>query len=286
VPGNIAQTQQLGSKPAEPIMTDPVINPVALKAPEAKAPATLPAEAVKPVSDSLPAQPKSLEELGHAFKVLREGMQTKDGKAFNLFETGEVPENAFVEHDSSLQPTPGLGFSVQAMPETTQGKADKEAYAWASDAKEIYVGWGFGGRWAPMALFGQSRHVYYSVQKTRLLYVDYNFFKFTKARWESDDIILKFGGKYITWVLSEPRGRFPYNGREAFWEANRFGYTYHNRTRATIKAICISPLIVGPKWIFMDGVDKPTMVVDAADGEVKWDGLLLDILRLLFTFNP
>ncbi|MBM3268489.1 MAG: hypothetical protein FJZ01_12640 [Candidatus Sericytochromatia bacterium] len=260
--------------PTEPVLADPVINPVAAK------PATAPA-----LQPALPAQPGNPQELGEAFKALRDGMTTKDGKPFNLFDMGEVPANAVIEKDASLA-APGLGFSVQAMPEGTQGKADKEAFKWASDAKEIYVGWGYAGRVAPLAFFGQSRHVYYSVEKSRLLYIDYNFFSFTKARWESDDIVLKLGGKYITWLLSEPRGRFPYNGREAFWEATKYGYSYHNRPKATIKAICISPLIIGPKWVFFDAVDKPIIIVDAADGEVRWDGWLIDILRLLFTFNP
>ncbi len=262
--------------PKEPVLADPVINPVAAR------PAIVPA-----LESKTPAQPKTPAELGEAFKALREGVQTKDGKPFDLFATGEVPPDAVVEHDATLQEdTPAVGFTVQAMPESTQGKADKEAFKWAGDAKEIYVGWGYAGRVAPLAFFGQSRHVYYSVEKARLLYIDYNFFSMTKARWESDDIVLKLGGKYITWLLSEPRGRFPYNGREAFWEATKYGYSYHNRPRATIKAICISPLIIGPKWVFFDAVDKPAIIVDAADGEVRWDGWLLEILRLLFTFNP
>lgn len=258
-----------------PVVGDPVISPVAV---------TAPAPAARPAAE--PTVPQTPEQLGEVFQTLRDGARTPDGKAFNLFDMGEVPAHAVVEKDSSLQPTPGLGFSVQAMPETTQFKADKEAYQWASDAKQIYVGWGYAGRWAPLSIFGQSRHVYYSVDKKRLLYVDYNFFRFTKSRWESDDIILKYAGKYITWVLSEPRGRYPYNGREAFGEAMKYGYSYQNRPRATIKGILISPLLIGPKWIFFDGVDRPALFVDAADGQVTTDGWVLEILRLLFTFNP
>lgn len=273
----LSGTSQQASKP---VMGDPVITPVAVTAP-----APVPKTEARPAVTE-PAAPKTLEELGEAFKTIREGARTADDKAFNLFDMGEVPDNAVVENDASLQPTPGLGFGVQAMPETTQDKADKEAYKWASDAKQIYVGWGYAGRWAPLSMFGQSRHVYYSVDKKRLLYVDYNFFRFTKARWESDDIILKYAGKYITWVLSEPRGRYPYNGREAFGQASKYGYSYQNRPRATIKATLISPLIIGPKWIFFDGVDRPALIVDAADGQVTTDGWVLDILKILFTFNP
>ncbi len=273
-----AASSQQASKP---VMGDSVITPVAVAAPDPE---------IKPVAQAgadgiMAGTPKTPEELGQAFKVMRDGMKGTDGKAFDLFNM-EVPANAVTENDPSLQPTPGLGFDVQAMPETTQDKADKEAYKWASDAKQIYVGWGYSGRWAPLSMFGLSRHVYYSVDKKRLLYVDYNFFRFTKARWESDDIVLKYAGKYITWVLSEPRGRYPYNGREAFNQATKYGYSYQNRPRATIKATLISPLIIGPKWIFFDGVDRPCLIVDAADGQVTTDGWVLDILKILFTFNP
>lgn len=252
------------------IVGDAVLSPVAGKAPVAEA--------------KTPAAPTSLAEMGQAFKIIREGMVSKSGKAFDPFEVGEVPAHAITVPDESLKPSTGYG--VQAQPETTQDKADKEALKWAGDAKQIYVGWGFAGRWAPLAMFGQSRHVYYSVDKTRLLYLDYNFFRFTKSRWESDDIILKFAGKYISWVLTEPRGRYPYNGLDAFNQASKYGYAYQNRPKATIKAICIHPIFVGPKWVFFDSIGRPAMVVDAATGETTWDGLLLDILKLLFTFNP
>lgn len=267
-----------------PQVTDAVILPVALT--DTTLNHTQLAEE-NSASDAMPmAKPTKIEELPEAFRLLRDGFKNNQGEPFNLFDLGDAPAHAVIEPEPSLSPTPGIGFSVQAMPEKTQGKADNEAFKWAADARQIYVGWGFSGRWAPLSSFGQSRHVYYSITKKRLLYVDYSFLHFTRARWESDDIILKIGGKYLTWILTEPRGRYPYNGREAFNEAARWGYVYENRPRAIIKGIAIHPILIGPKWVFFDASDRPSMTVDAADGEVRWDGYLLDILRLLFMINP
>ena len=235
-----------------------------------------------------PLVPHSAADTQQALRILASGLKTADGKPFNLFDTSNPPADAVTTPDPALSAaqTGASGYSTQAMPETTQAEADATAYAWAPDAQQIWVGWGYWGRWAPLSIFGQARHVYYSDSKQRLLYLDYDFFRLEKSEWQSDNIVMKFAGKYITDVLDDARGSFPYDGYDAFNEARQAGYDYSSRTNADIKAICIEPIFIGPKWIFFDETNRPAMIVDANTGEVSDSGLLWDIIQAVSYLSP
>ncbi|MEB3205312.1 MAG: hypothetical protein VKP57_11515 [Candidatus Sericytochromatia bacterium] len=260
----LALSMDLQASPAksdEKTLMDPVLRPIAAN----------------------PGQGRE-QELRSAFDAFAASARQAFGADKPLLDLDEVPAGATVsdlDTEGSLLP----GFSVQAKPETTQARADREAYAWAYDAKMLYVGWGFAGRSSLWQFFGQSRHVYYSASKQRLLYLDYNFFRMKKSVWQSRDIVLEYGGKVISFFLNEPRGEFPFNGREAYNQATRMGYSYGNRTYATIKGVCIQPLLVGPNWFYMDVTGKPTVMVDAVTGESRMSHWLMDVVKIIFSIS-
>ncbi|MBM3259413.1 MAG: hypothetical protein FJY99_06680 [Candidatus Sericytochromatia bacterium] len=280
----------LSAAPAPTVRTSSV-NPAApelalsmdLQAPSAKADEkTLMDPVIRPIAITPDQGPE--QELRSAFDAFAGSARQAFGADKPLLDLDEVPAGATVsdlDSEGSLLP----GFSVQAKPETTQARADREAYAWAYDAKMLYVGWGFSGRSSLWQFLGQSRHVYYSASKQRLLYLDYNFFRMKKSVWQSRDIVLEYGGKIISFFLNEPRGEFPFNGREAYNEATRMGYSYGNRTYATIKGVCLQPLLVGPSWFYMDVTGKPTVMVDAVTGESRMSHWLMDVVKIIFSIS-
>ncbi len=254
----------------------------------AKSVTTAPAGGLTSQPAAGPFVPRSAADMQQALRTLTGGLETADGKPFNLFDTANPPADAVTTPDPALSAAPSgaSGYSTQALPETTQSQADAAAYAWAPDAQQIWVGWGYWGRWAPLSIFGQARHVYYSESKQRLLYLDYDFFRLQKSEWQSDNIVMKFAGKYITDVLDDARGSFPYDGYDAFNEARQSGYDYSSRTTADIKAICIEPIFLGPQWIFFNEMNRPAMIVDANTGEVSDSGLLWDIIQAVSYLSP
>ncbi|MEB3237181.1 MAG: hypothetical protein VKO64_06115 [Candidatus Sericytochromatia bacterium] len=268
------------------------VRPSAPSAPELALSLDLGASATKddgknimdPVIRPIAVAPTPEQELRSAADAFAGAARKAFGPGKALLDLDEVPADATVsdlDTEGSLLP----GFSVQAKPETTQARADREAYAWAYDAKMLYVGWGFAGRSSIWQFFGQSRHVYYSPSKQRLLYLDYNFFRMKKSMWQSRDIVLEYGGKVISFFLNEPRGEFPFNGREAYNQATRMGYSYGNRSYATIKGVCIQPLLIGPNWFYMDVTGKPTVMVDAVTGESRMSHWLMDVVRIIFSIS-
>lgn len=242
-------------------LTDPVIRPIAFKA------VSSPETDFKAAMQAFAGQAR--ESFGD------------DQPLLSLDEVPAYATSSNLEAETSFLP----GFTPQAKPETTQARADKEAYAWASDAKMIYVGWGFAGRSSLWKFLGQSRHVYYSPSQRRLLYLDYNFFRMKKSAWQSRDIALEYGGKVISAILNEPRGEFPFNGREAYDQATKMGYVYGNRTYATIKGVCLQPLLIGPQWFFMDVAGKPTVMVDAVTGQTRMNHWLMEVVKLIFSIS-
>lgn len=168
------------------------------------------------------------------------------------------------------------GFGVQTTPEKTQMKADEAARQWAPDAKQLWLGWGY----KTISWFGNSRHVYYSAQKKRMLTIDYGFWGNRRGQYETTGLIVQYAGKLISTFLQEPRDIYPVSGREAF---NRARYhAYVNQTRGTIKVLMLNPYIVGPQWVFLDERNKPSVVVDANTGEVTSGGLIIELLGYLF----
>lgn len=167
-------------------------------------------------------------------------------------------------------------YGVQTSPEKTQMKADQAAREWAPDAKQLWLGWGF----KTLSWFGNSRHVYYSAQKKRMLTIDYGFWGNRRGQYETTGLIVQYAGKLIATFLQEPRDIYPVSGREAYNRARSQAYT--NATRGTVKVLLLNPYIVGPQWVFLDERNKPSVVVDANTGEVTSGGLLIELLGYLF----
>lgn len=167
-------------------------------------------------------------------------------------------------------------FGVQTTPEKTQAKADELAHAWASDSKQLWLAWGF----KTVSLFGNSRHVYYSACKKRMLTIDFGFWGTKRAQYETTGLTVQYAGKLISALLKEPRDIYPVSGREAYNRVRNQAYT--NPTRGTMKVILIQPYIVGPQWVFLDERNKPSVCVDANTGEVTSGGILLELLGYLF----
>lgn len=168
------------------------------------------------------------------------------------------------------------GFGTQATPESTQAKAVQTALQWASDAEQIYLGWGF--KW--LTFVGHSRHTFWSQSKKKMLTLDYGFFGTQKAIYETENLAMKYGGIIIRQLLREPSDRHAFNGKEAFRRAKNAGL--EAPTNAPIKAILIDVYFVGPTWIFFDYRNQPAMLVDANDGRTISDSRILDILKYLF----
>ena len=167
-------------------------------------------------------------------------------------------------------------YGVMATPDSTQPKALKTAQEWASDAEQLYLGWGF--KW--LTVVGHSRHVFWSPKKKKLLTLDYGFWGTLKDRFESENLAMTYGGALIRQLLREPSDRYDFNGKEAFQRAKKAGL--QAPAQGAIKAILLDVYFLGPVWIFFDYRNQPAMLVDANDGKVISDSRILDILKYLF----
>lgn len=168
------------------------------------------------------------------------------------------------------------GYGIMATPESTQLKAVTHARTWASDAEQLYLGWGF--KW--MTFVGHSRHVFWSARKKKLLTLDYGYWGSLKHEFETESRAMTYGGALVRQLLREPRDVYAFNGKEAFQRAKKAGL--EAPAQGAIKAILLDAYIVGPVWVFFDYRNQPAMLVDANDGNVISDSRILDILKYLF----
>ncbi len=168
------------------------------------------------------------------------------------------------------------GYGVMATPDSTQAKAVTHAKTWASDAEQLYLGWGF--KW--MTFVGHSRHVFWSPTKKKLLTLDYGFWGSLKDQYESESLAMTYGGSLVRQLLREPSDTHAFNGKDAFQRAKKAGL--QAPAQGAIKAILLDAYFVGPVWIFFDYRNEPAMLVDANDGRVISDSHILDILKYLF----
>lgn len=167
------------------------------------------------------------------------------------------------------------GYAVQTTPQRTQEAADRLARAWSSDAKQLWLAWGF----KTFSLFGHSRHVYFSADKKRMLTIDFGFWGNKVDQYETTGLVAQYAGKLIAAFLQEPRDIYPVRGRDAYLIARRQGYA---PTHGVAKVLMINPYIVGPQWVFLNAQNKPEVLVDANTGEFRNGGTLLQLLGYLF----
>lgn len=168
------------------------------------------------------------------------------------------------------------GYGIMATPESTQAKAVKQAQEWASDAEQLYLGWGFKG----LTFVGHARHVFWSPSKKKLLTLDYGFWGTLKDQVETENLAMKYGGALVRQMLREPSDRHEFNGKEAYQRAKKAGF--EAPTHGAIKGILLDVYFLGPFWIFFDYRNQPAVMVDANDGRVISDSHVLDILKYLF----
>lgn len=167
-------------------------------------------------------------------------------------------------------------YGVQTTPQKTQEKADAAAREWASDSKQMWLGWGF----KTFAFFGRSRHVYFSASKKRLLTIDFNFWGKKIGEYETTGLVTQYAGKLISKVLEEPRDAYAIDGADAYRIAKQAGFQMP--TNGNIKVLLFQPMFFGPQWLFLNGENKPSVIVDAKTGEVSSGGLLLQLIGYIF----
>lgn len=175
----------------------------------------------------------------------------------------------FVDGFSGLDEAPE-GYSVQLLPENTQLEAERLAHAWADDARQVYVGWGF---WKVHVL-GKTRHVYYSHSKRQTFTVEYSFLKSrrTATVCHTDTMEQAF------LVLRDAYDNGGTTASAAYRRAQQAGYRPHKYVTASLMHL----VLVGPVWIFLDDLTmEPTHVVVANGGEVLTDGPLMAGVRYL-----
>lgn len=231
--------------------------------------ATLPTNAVTPAFPGVQAPLAPLARAG----------QREPKQEDFLAKTKEIGSYGTLISDlASLQaPTDNeVEQTVQTTPAATQEKADQIAHQWSTDAKQFYLGWGF----KHISFFGRSRHVYFSNSRKSLYTVDFNFWGTKIDEYETSGLIIKYAGKLIAEVLNQPQDVYPVTGRKAYNLAREFGWAAP--TMGSVKVLLISPILVGPQWVFLDETNKPAALVDATSGTVQTGGWLLTALYYLF----
>lgn len=175
-----------------------------------------------------------------------------------------------------FDPLEDVGYGAQLLPIDTQLKADTRARDWASDAKQVYLGWGF---WKS-TLLAQTQHVYYSPAKKKKLKIT---FKLVSWKHEtSEELAPKFG--LANKLLKGTADVHSWNGKRSHQRARSSGYTPTGRNEV---GVLIHPIVIGPLWVWLDNEDHqyPLMAVKAHSGEVVRDGLEMAAIRYMFSQN-
>lgn len=165
-------------------------------------------------------------------------------------------------------------YAVAAKPETSQKKADAEALKWAADSRQLYLGWGF--KW--FSLVGTSRHAYYSPSLKKLLLLDYNWLGWKKRATAAVSPVYAQAAA----LLSIPHDNYLYDCKKCFNIAKDAGY--ENKVQ-NCRAFMVNLSTYGPQWIFLDGTNRPQVIVNASTGLVTTSGPLFDALKFLFTIT-
>ena len=232
----------------------------------------LPARTIAPVAEANPAVVEAPKPTAPAPAVTSTPLQRLEADLKQVAAYGPLIQNldtlgAGLDNESA--------YGVMATPESTQAKAVATARAWASDAEQLYLGWGF--KW--LTFIGHSRHVFWSNSKKKLLTLDYGFWGNLSDQVETDNLAMRYGSSIIRQLLREPSDRHEFNGKEAFQRAKKAGL--QAPTQGAIKAILLDIYFLGPVWIFFDYRNEPAMLVDGNDGRVISDSYVLDILKYL-----
>jgi hypothetical protein len=246
----------------------PVASPAGALSPQTPATAT----ATAPTLGAAPADPTAQGPALTTTAPKADPYAEFEAQARELAKSGPVVSGL----ESLEPPASEHAIAVQTTPYKTQAKADQLARAWASDAREIWLGWGF----KYFSIFGRARHVYYSKSKRRRYTIDFGFWGNVLGQYEDNDLLTIAAGNLIAKLLQEPRDVYPVDGRRAYNYARQYGWQVP--TNATVKTILICPYLIGPKWVFMGEDGKPGALVDANTGEVTTDGLLLTVISILF----
>ncbi|MBM3258441.1 MAG: hypothetical protein FJY99_01685 [Candidatus Sericytochromatia bacterium] len=161
---------------------------------------------------------------------------------------------------------------VQVRPAQSQVRATAVARAWHRDARQVYVAWGFKG----LKSLSEVQHVHYSPAVRRSLVQAFKLQPWTSRNHEEISRRMDRGSPFLQGVQDD----FGIDAHEAYTIARRAGYTGEGVTRA---AVLIRPLVIGPVWAFLDGLDTQMTViaVDAISGEVIRAGLKLAVIRYI-----
>lgn len=178
-------------------------------------------------------------------------------------------EGGLVRGLESLE-APESAYRAELVPANTQDKAEQLAHAWAPDARQVYVGWGF---WK-ISLLGRVRHVYYSKQKHQALQLEYSLTSFSLKRTELDGT--SFKDAFL--VLRDAYDTGAYNAKDCYAIARRAGY---HPSKNSVGCL-LDLVLVGPVWAFLDDQSMtPTVVVKADSGEAITHGPLMWAVQYL-----
>ncbi|HEY9897828.1 MAG TPA: hypothetical protein V6D00_01490 [Pantanalinema sp.] len=165
---------------------------------------------------------------------------------------------------SSLTAETSAPYATQIVPETTQAKAQALARAWAPDARQAYIGWGF---WK-VSLLSRVRHTYYSPSKKRVLKLEYSVTSAFLSQTEEDGEGYDLG--FL--ALRDAYDVSAFQVKDAHSRARSYGYRPGKNTTACL----LNFVLLGPVWCFIDDRTwEPTVLIKAESGEVVTGGPLM-----------
>ncbi|MBO9540643.1 hypothetical protein J7643_08635 [bacterium] len=165
---------------------------------------------------------------------------------------------------SSLTAEVPASYTTQIVPESTQALAQARAKAWAPDARQAYIGWGF---WK-VSLLSRVRHAYYSPSKKKVLKLEYSVSSVFLNQYEDDGDGYDLG--FL--VLRDAYDVHRYQVKEAHSKARSYGYRPGKNTTAAL----LNFVLLGPVWCFIDDRTwEPTVLIKADSGDVVTSGPLM-----------
>ncbi|MEB3236110.1 MAG: hypothetical protein VKO64_00600 [Candidatus Sericytochromatia bacterium] len=162
--------------------------------------------------------------------------------------------------------------TVQVQPKHSQERASAVARAWHRDARQVYVAWGFKG----LKSLSEVQHVHYSPAVRRSLVQAFRLQPWISRNHEEISRRMDRGSPFLQGVQDD----FGIDAHEAYAIARRAGYSGDGLAKA---AVLIRPLVIGPVWAFLDGLETQMTVIaiDAISGEVIRAGLKLEVIRYI-----